>query len=251
MANELQPLLTLSQAKKLVAFLEADNTQAANEVVEQAVKLTSGVDVFDKVGELTRELHQSLLDFYNDSRLVDITSEEIPDAQERLQNVIKMTDDAANKTMDSIDTCMPLLDGLADEIDAIKPNWDALMTRKLALQDFKSLCHKIDAMIVFSSSSASSLRSSLTDILMAQDFQDLTGQMIRRVITLVEEIETKLVSILQVCNQEVESTESKKETKSINAPDISAEGPIINAASRADAVNGQDDVDDLLSSLGF
>ena len=49
MANKLQPLLTLSQAKELVAFLEADNTKAANEVVEQAVKMTSGVDVFDKV----------------------------------------------------------------------------------------------------------------------------------------------------------------------------------------------------------
>ena len=85
---------------------------------------------------------------------------------------------------------------------------------------------------------------------MAQDFQDLTGQMIKRVIELVQEIETKLVGILTVCqtsNQESEIDNNKNSGKK----DIEAEGPIMNAQERDDVVNGQDDVDDLLSSLGF
>jgi chemotaxis protein CheZ len=81
---------------------------------------------------------------------------------------------------------------------------------------------------------------------MAQDFQDLTGQIIRRVITLVGEVEDRLVEILTVFGAE---QSNKKETESKSG--IEAEGPIIDANDREDAVSSQDDVDDLLASLGF
>jgi len=75
------------------------------------------------------------------------------------------------------------------------PGWNALMDRKLALGEFKVLCHRLDGLLKHTADDADQLRSSLTDILMAQDFQDLTGQMIRKVIGLVHEIETKLVEM--------------------------------------------------------
>ena len=251
MANEIVPLLSLSQAKALVAHLEAKEIAEANEIIASANELEPSNDlVFDKVGELTRELHDALMSFQNDTRLIDMAGQDIPDAKQRLNYVIEMTDKAANKTMDAVDNCLPIADKLITDLDAVKPNWKALMDRDIVLCDFKSLCHQIDGLIEDSSSNASILRSSLTDILMAQDFQDLTGQMIRRVIELVHEIESKLVDILTVCSKDEEISEPEK-LADVVQKDIKAEGPIMDAETRDDVVNGQDDVDDLLSSLGF
>ncbi|MGL5408257.1 MAG: protein phosphatase CheZ, partial [Shewanella sp.] len=86
----------------------------------------------------------------------------------------------------------------------------------------------------------------LNQILMAQDFQDLTGQMIRRVIDLVMEVESNLVSMLTVFGEQ-----PPIDNQMTHKNNIEAEGPIMNAALRQDVVTGQDDVDDLLSSLGF
>lgn len=251
MADEIVPLLSIAQAKALVAHLEANEISEANDLIVSATETPSGDgQVFDKVGELTRELHDALVSFQNDTRLIDMAGQDIPDAKDRLNYVIEMTDKAANKTMDAVDNCLPIADKLIEELDAVKPSWQGLMNRDLALADFKTLCHQVNSLIENSSVSAIDLRASLTDILMAQDFQDLTGQMIRRVIDLVQEIESKLVVILTVCSANDDKPEQKEETDVIQK-DIEAEGPIMNAEERDDVVNGQDDVDDLLSSLGF
>jgi chemotaxis protein CheZ len=251
MADEIVPLLSIAQAKALVAHLEANEISEANDLIVNATETPSGdAQVFDKVGELTRELHDALVSFQNDTRLIDMAGQDIPDAKNRLNYVIEMTDKAANKTMDAVDNCLPIADKLIEDLDAVKPNWQGLMNRDLALTDFKVLCHQVNSLIENSSLSALDLRASLTDILMAQDFQDLTGQMIRRVIDLVQEIESKLVVILTVCSANDDKPEQKEEIDVIQK-DIEAEGPIMNAEERDDVVNGQDDVDDLLSSLGF
>jgi chemotaxis protein CheZ len=250
MANNIAPLLSLTQAKALVAHLEAKEISEANDIIESANQATTkDGHVFYKVGELTRELHDTLISFQNDTRLIDMAGQDIPDAKDRLNYVIEMTDKAANKTMDAVDNCLPIADKLIENLEDIAPNWQGLMNRDIEIGDFKKLCHQVDSLIKNSSASAITLRGSLTDILMAQDFQDLTGQMIRRVIDLVQEIESKLVGILTVCSAD-EISESKNGTVSTKNS-IEAEGPIMNAEERDDVVNGQDDVDDLLSSLGF
>jgi chemotaxis protein CheZ len=128
------------------------------------------------------------------------------------------------------------------------PVWQSLMERRIEIGQFKALCHQIDIFLNSSSANADKLRSMLTEILMAQDFQDLTGQMIRKVITLVQEVEESLVEMLTLFgNENAEVVENTKVTKSA----IEAEGPILNKEQRDDVVNDQDDVDDLLSSLGF
>ncbi|AGH82039.1 chemotaxis protein CheZ [Psychromonas sp. CNPT3] len=248
MAKELMPHLTLEQARQLVRYLENEDVASANGIVESANVIHAETDVvFDKVGELTRELHDALQDFRNDTRLMDLAGKELPEAENRLNYVIKMTGEAANTTMDAVDVCLPIADKLVSDLESISPNWQALMTRQLALGDFKKLCHQVEDLLKDSEQGALSLRASLMDILMAQGFQDLTGQIISRVISLVQEIEIKLVQILTVCSAP-ENIVVKEET---DQADISAEGPIIDASTRDDVVNGQDDVDDLLSSLGF
>ncbi len=248
MANPIMPHISLSQAKALVAHLEAEQITEANKIVESIdFSVTSDQIIFEQIGELTRDLHEALLSFNNDTRLVDLAGQDLPDAQNRLNYVIEMTDKAANTTMDAVDHCLPIADKLINDLEAITPSWQGLMTRNLELGDFKTLCHSLDEIFAHSKVSAVDLRNKLTEILMAQEFQDLTGQMINRVIDLVQEVESKLVVILTVCSKESELANCAKTQHS----NIEPEGPIMNAETRSDVVNGQDDVDDLLSSLGF
>jgi chemotaxis protein CheZ len=92
------------------------------------------------------------------------------------------------------------------------------------------------------------MRSLMTDVLMAQDFQDLTGQVIRKVIDLVREVEDSLINMLTAFGI---STEAAMEKAKPKVGDNLVEGPIVNTNERDDVVDNQDDVDDLLSSLGF
>ena len=248
--EQLIPHISLSQAKAIVAHLEAERIEEANKIVEEIdFSTTAGQVMFGQVGELTRELHDALISFQSDTRLADLAGQELPEAQGRLNYVVEMTDKSANKTMDAIDHCLPITDKLITDLELIMPGWKGLMTRNLALVDFKALCHSIDDLLISSKGSVIDLRGKLTEILMAQEFQDLTGQIINKVIDLVQEIESKLVIILKVCSEQTEL--SLEVDKKHSAKNIAAEGPIIDVESRSDVVNGQDDVDDLLSSLGF
>jgi len=163
-----------------------------------------------------------------------------------LHYVIEKTEVAANKTMDAVDRCMPIADSLHESLLLVRPQWNELMHGKIELSEFKALCHRIDNILSQIEGDSSELRGQLTEILMAQDFQDLTGQIIRRVITLVNEVEKRLVDILTVfgTNQIEQQDKAKKAS-------TEPEGPILNPHERSDAVSSQDEVDDLLSSLGF
>ena len=123
MANELVPLLSLSQAKALVAHLEKDEVSDANEIIESvSIQAKEDNGMFAQVGELTRELHDALVSFQSDTRLIDMTGHDLPDAKDRLNYVIEMTDNAANKTMDAVDTCLPVTDKLIADFDSVIPS---------------------------------------------------------------------------------------------------------------------------------
>jgi len=230
-------IISVEQAQKLLELVQQGNASEANDLLAE-VCVPNAEQLFDKVGQLTRQLHTSLADFRLDARLPKIAEQEIPDARERLNSVIEMTDKAANKTMDAVDAGLPIADQLHERIQKIMPEWNALMSRDLKLGQFKALCRQLNLFLNDSAEDADNLKGILTDILMAQDFQDLTGQMIRRVITLVTEVEDGLVEMLTIFGSE----EDIKKGGLADAR-IKSEGPILNP--------GQDDVDDLLSSLGF
>ncbi|WP_091981911.1 protein phosphatase CheZ [Pseudoalteromonas denitrificans] len=257
------PQITLEQAKQLVSFLENNKQEQADELLLQITTQMQS-ELFEEVGKLTRQLHDSLNNFQLDSKLTDLTQEALPDAKERLNYVIKMTEQAANKTMDAIEACLPISDKLSDDLNKIKPSWERLMSRDLKLGEFKTLCHGLDSFISDAQGNTQKLHSLMTEVLMAQDFQDLTGQVIRRVIELVREVEDSLIHMLKVFGSpvsetiEVEAPETgalEEHTQSSqivdNTLDQVAEGPILDAENRDDVVSDQDDVDDLLSSLGF
>lgn len=255
MTNETSSPISLEDARQLVAFLENGDNEAARALLE-ASKIQDSMELFAEVGKLTRQLHDSLNTFNIDSRIVDLANEDIPDAQSRLNYVIETTEEAANRTMDAVESSMPIAEKMKTGIEGVLPGWKKLMNRQLELGEFKTLCHDLDKFLEEVNDDSSKLNELLTEILMAQGYQDLTGQVIRRVITLVKEVEDSLVNMLTVFGEPeaelrkvVEGAESSKATKA--KPSEEAEGPIIDAAERDDVVQGQDDVDDLLSSLGF
>lgn len=251
------PQINLEQAKQLVAYLENGEQFQAQALLKQ-ITLVDHDEIFGEVGKLTRQLHDSLQSFQLDTKLFALTNESIPDAKKRLQHVIEMTEDAANKTMDAVEASLPIADNLQTGLTSIEPSWDKLMTRDLKLGEFKSLCHELNAFILQAKSDSNKLNELLTEVLMAQGFQDLTGQVIRRVIELVHEVEDSLINVLTVFSRSseqiaLEQTALSQQQQIVGESDLAdkPEGPVLDAKTRDDVVSNQDEVDDLLSSLGF
>jgi chemotaxis protein CheZ len=239
--------ISLEQAKSLVLFLESGQQAAADAVIAE-IQNPINSELFAEIGKLTRQLHDSLTNFQLDSRLNDLATADIPDAKERLNYVITRTEEAANKTMDAVEAIFPVVDIISEQVATVNPSWTKLMNNELDLKEFKSLCLDIDTLLKNTGKETKTIHSLMTDVLMAQDFQDLTGQVIRKVIDLVREVEDSLINMLTAFGI---SAEKMQEQSSPKVGDNLVEGPIVNAENRDDVVEDQDDVDDLLSSLGF
>lgn len=239
--------VSLEQAKMLVEYLETDQQEKADELIAE-IQNPINSELFAEIGKLTRQLHDSLMNFQLDSRLNDLATADIPDAKERLNYVISRTEDAANKTMDAVESIFPVVDTIQHQITTVKPLWNKLMHNNLDVGEFKSLCHDIDVLLKTSERETIRMHGLMTDVLMAQDFQDLTGQVIRKVIDLVREVEDSLINMLTAFGV---TSESMQGTSKPSVGDNLVEGPIVNKDNRDDVVADQDDVDDLLSSLGF
>jgi chemotaxis protein CheZ len=236
----------LEAARALVTALEAGDE---SQVQLQMTTLTQAHqnDLFNEVGKLTRDLHEALSNFSVDPRLVDLAEHDIPDTRDRLNFVIETTEEAAHKTLGFIDETLPLASELKKTADDIEQSWHRFRMREMNAEEFRELSKEIEAYLPSVKSNTDQIHKNLSDMTLAQGFQDLTGQVIRQVITLVEEVEDNLVRLVKIAGQH--QTEVKKDDKVVDP--IKAEGPQINAQDKANVVNNQDEVDDLLSSLGF
>ncbi|MCC5855585.1 MAG: protein phosphatase CheZ [Idiomarina sp.] len=241
--------INLEQARELVRLLEAGEQESADRLITEIYDLGQD-ELFDSIGKLTRQLHDSLQDFLQDPRLSSLTEDDLPDAQNRLQYVMQRTEDAANRTMDAVEASLPMAEEIGSEVSQIMPVWQRLMSRDIELSEFKELCHQVDSFMQRCGERSEQLHSLLTEVLMAQDFQDLTGQVIRRVIQLVQEVEDQLISLLTIFGEDYNKAMKKRADK-MSKDSSGPEGPVIDPDSRDDVVKGQNDVDDLLSSLGF
>lgn len=245
-------------AKTLLSQLESGD---ALEAMNTIANLHHARDqyLFQEVGKLTRSLHESIKNFAIDtSRAGTKVHDEMSrmqDASERLNYVIEKTEQAANKTMDMVESTIPVSSQLGDRARELKPEWQRLMRKEMKPDEFRKLTREVEQFLEFACGETAKIDSNLSNILLAQDFQDLTGQVIRRVIQLVQEVEDNLVNLVKMAGTIDQITGIKHEvpeqTMADDKPDIGPEGPIINPEKRNDVVSGQDEVDALLSSLGF
>ena len=122
--------ISLEQAKSLVDFLEADQQDKADALIAEIQNPTNS-ELFAEIGKLTRQLHDSMSNFQLDSRINDLATADIPDAKERLNYVITRTEEAANKTMDVVESIFPIVDNLAEQVRDVKPVWTKLMDNEI------------------------------------------------------------------------------------------------------------------------
>ncbi|MCU7931499.1 MAG: protein phosphatase CheZ [Candidatus Thiodiazotropha sp. (ex Codakia rugifera)] len=235
----------LEIAKALVSSLEAGDDAESDRLISTLTPKQKNDDLFIEVGRLTRELHDAINGFLLDARISDMTNVEIPDAKERLTYVITMTEQSADRTLTAVEQSLPLVEQIEKQSAELAEQWDNLRSRLLNKEDFKGLSDALSSFLKKSETDATALHKNLSEVLMAQDFQDLTGQIIRKVITLVHDVEEKLVMLVRITGSKMDDASQKKD----DPHELS--GPAIPGLDQGDQVTSQDDVDDLLSSLGF
>ncbi len=242
----------LELARCLVKHLESGDEEGADEVLGK-IRHSYERELFDELGKLTRDLHEALNSFRGDSRLIELTRDEIPDAKERLNYVVSMTEQATHRTLNALDEAMPLMESLHGRSLELTERWTRFRKRELSVEEFRVFAHELDAFFIESGKETDHVRSLMSEILMAQDFQDLTGQIIRRVIRLVQEVEENLVGLIRLSSARMEPEKTTSQMPDDAPGNVAGQGPVVpnTQDSVADVVSGQDDVDALLSSLGF
>lgn len=196
--------------------------------------------VMTSIRKVTGDLQAALEQFRSDSRLVDLAERQVPDARARLAHVLKLTDDAAHHTMDLVDQCCPLVDEMAQDAARLQ----LLCRRPLGGAD-ESLRAELEAHLSGSARSLKTVRARLGDVLLAQGYQDLSGQIIRSVMTLVDELEVALGDLVKIGDFPDRADGERL------SPAVSAQGPVVPGVAHGDTVGGQDDIDAMLSGLGM
>ncbi|HEX7984398.1 MAG TPA: protein phosphatase CheZ [Duganella sp.] len=195
--------------------------------------------MFERLGGIVRLLHDSLRELGYDKALTEASSQ-INDAQDRLEYVATLTEQAANKVLNTLDEGMPEQDTLSKKSKEMETRWADLFAGKLSLDQFKQLAGDSQAFAVAVSAATEAEKARLLEIMMAQDFQDITGQLIKKVVNITKTVEHELAELLRDnAPPAVREKIAQKEVSLMSGP-----------SAPAVALN-QDNVDDLLADLGF
>lgn len=197
--------------------------------------------VFNRIGLLARQLHDSLRGLGMDKLLED-SARQIPDARQRLAYIAQMTEQAASRVLNATDIARPVQEELIARSQALALRWEKLFANQLSVDEFKSLATDTRGYFAQAPASLKLTNDQLLEIMMAQDFQDLTGQVIKKIVELVQGLETQLLGVL---------LEAMPEQRRAEAPAGLLNGPVVATEGRRDIVTSQSQVDQLLESLGF
>ena len=194
--------------------------------------------MFERLGGIVRLLHDSLRELGYDKALNEASSQ-IVDAQDRLEYVATLTEQAANKVLNTLDDGMPAQDVLQKKARVMEGRWNDLFAGKLGIEEFKVLAGDSKSFATAVSEATEAEKARLLDIMMAQDFQDITGQLIKKVVLITKTVEKELADLLRD-----------------NAPPplrekLQAKEPLMVGPSVPSVALDQDNVDDLLGDLGF
>lgn len=195
-------------------------------------------EVVQRIARLTRMLRESMRELGLDEAIKE-AAEAIPDARDRLRYVGRMTEQAANRVLTAAEQTQPLQQSLSQEAAHLQTQWTTLAA-SWPPQLPTELLEKMPVFLQQVQDKAQQTQSNLMEIIMAQDFQDLTGQVIQGMLGVIAAIEKELIQVLL----DSVTAEKRDETMSL------LNGPVVNPQA-SDVVRDQDEVDDLLSSLGF
>lgn len=225
--------------------------KAENEVAAQDGGEDSHDKLVSRIGQLTRMLRDSMRELGLDKQ-VERAAEAIPDARDRLKYVANMTEQAAERALNAIEVAKPMQERMRADAIELDGRWQTWYDSSLPLEEARTLVADTRSFIGRVPDDAQATASQLMEIMLAQDFQDLTGQVIKKIMEVVYNIEQQLLAVLL----ENISPERRAELIAVvsgvglSTNDSLMNGPQVNAEGD-DVVANQDQVDDLLTSLGF
>ena len=195
-----------------------------------------------RIGNLTRMLRDNMRELGLDKE-IERAAQAIPDARDRLNYIAVMTEQAAERTLNAVELAQPIQADIEQQAEALDKRWGAWFETPVELGDARTLVLDTRAFLTEVPKQARATGSHLLDIMMAQDFQDLTGQVIKKMMDMIRTLEHELLQVL------IENVPSERRTE-VQAATL-LNGPQINPEGKADVVSDQSQVDDLLASLGF
>lgn len=213
-----------------------------SELMKPSTDAASAQDIISRIGSLTRMLRDSLRELGLDQAIAE-AAEAIPDARDRLDYVVQMTAQAADRALNSVEASQPHQDAMESGAKALKGRWDEWFENPIELTDARSLVSDTREYLAEVPTHTSFTNAQLLDIMMAQDFQDLTGQVIKRMMDVIQEIERQLLMVLLENMPEANARQKRDNESLLNGPQVNTAAPGV--------VANQDQVDDLLDSLGF
>jgi chemotaxis protein CheZ len=230
---------TTARAEAAAPAAAAAEAPAAAAPAERA-EGGEGNEMYERLGGIVRLLHDSLRELGYDKALTQ-ASTQIMDAQDRLEYVASLTEQAANKVLNTLDDGMPAQDLLSKKSKEMETRWSDLFAGKLSIDEFKALAGDSKAFAQTVSEATEAEKARLLEIMMAQDFQDITGQLIKKVVAITKTVENELAELLKdnAPPQVREKLAAKEQETIMSGPSL----PVV-------ALN-QDSVDDLLADLGF
>lgn len=243
--SELQALFdsVASEFNEMATESAAAQPPVAADVDESETAEKGSDNVFNSIGQLTRKVHDTLRALGSDTSLKDAVLA-MPDARQRLDYITQMTEQAASRVLNATDIAQPIQDRIQSGSENLAARWDQLFANNLSVDEFKALAHETRDYLAATAKDSKAVSEQLLEIMMAQDFQDLTGQVIKKVVDLAQTLEKQLLGVL------LEVTPPEKLVASAK-PDSLMNGPVINAGDSTEVVTNQEQVDDLLDSLGF
>jgi len=199
-------------------------------------------DIIARIGSLTRMLRDTMKELGLDQAIAE-AAEAIPDARDRLDYVVQMTAQAAERALNCVEASQPHQNQMESGAKALSGRWDEWFENPIELSDARELVTDTRNYLAEVPSHTGATNAQLLEIMMAQDFQDLTGQVIKRMMDVVQEIERQLLMVLLENIPDQPSRAKRPNDSLLNGPQLDA--------SAAGVVASQDQVDDLLDSLGF
>lgn len=236
------PASDSGDSDELQALFDDVSAQAVESVRPPEAECEHACDaVFRKVGHMTRQLHDTLRELGYDKALQE-AARALPDATSRLLYVGQMTEQAASRVLNAVDLAKPIQDDLRVRSTALGGRWDQLYANALTTEQFKLLAAETREFLHELPQRTEATNVQLMEIMMAQDFQDLTGQVIKKIVDLAHNMESQLLQVL---------IESMPAQLRVETGGSLKNGPVINPMGNSDVVTDQGQVDSLLESLGF
>ncbi len=180
-------------------------------------------DIIVRIGSLTRMLRDSLRELGLDQAIAE-AAEAIPDARDRLDYVVQMTAQAAERALNSVEASQPHQDAMEKGAKALTKRWDEWFENPIELADARELVTDTRQFLGDVPGHTSFTNAQLLDIMMAQDFQDLTGQVIKRMMDVIQEIERQLLMVLLENIPEPAARPKRENESLLNGPQLDAQG---------------------------